>query len=122
MSYVVSKDIPPPMSYPGVWYYERSGDPFHVSAFEGTPNNQTMLLVGGGKINNAPTQRRGWMAIDYCENPVGFFEDGYVAECDIPEYELREGYFEDKRMFAYPPNSEEMIARHNQYKEQRSGN
>lgn len=119
MSYIVSRELPPPMSYPGVFYYERSGDPFHVSCFDGVGDHQTQLLAIGAEIDCAHDQRQGWLAIDYCENPVGFFEDGYVAECDIPEFELREGYFADKRMFAYPPNSEEMIKRHDRYKETR---
>lgn len=116
MTYTTSPDLPPPFTMCD--YYERSGDPFHVSAFEGTGiDHKTVVLVGGEKINYKQNRRQGWMAVDYCENAVGFYPDGTVIDGEPPECILRKGYFADGRMFAYPKSHwvNELFDRHRMY-------
>lgn len=75
---IVSGTTPPPMSY-GVCYWERSTDPFHADAFKGLdlPQNTEVLVIGGEPrlIDEGP-RGTGWLAIDWCENPIGFVLDG----------------------------------------------
>lgn len=79
---IVSDALPPPMSY-GVCYWERSPDPFHADAFKGLNLPPiTEVIVLGGELRPVTTKSRGWgwLAIDWCENPVGFVPDGTVID------------------------------------------
>ena len=120
MSYVTGPNLPPP--FVGGDYFERSGDPFHVSAFEGIDTGgKTVVLVGGEPIQHTANRRQGWLLIDYCENAVGFYPDGTVIDADEPEFIIKPGYFNDGRMFAYPMNDhaknwiQELFDRHKMY-------
>ena len=105
MSYVIGPNAPPPFYMCD--YYERSADPFHVSAFDSIDTDgKTVVLVGGEQIQSTGARRQGWMAIDYCENPVGFYPDGTVMDAELPDYIIKPGYFVDGRMFAYPMNDQ----------------
>ncbi|AGS82106.1 hypothetical protein O152_gp254 [Pseudomonas phage PaBG] len=78
-SYTVGPTQPP--SFQNVDYWERSGDPFHADAFKGTE------LAGFGSKG---ARRMGWMAIDWCENPVGFVPDGSLFQGEAPKFTLIE--------------------------------
>lgn len=116
MSYTIGPDAPPPFTGRAD-YYERSNDPFHVSATEHVEG--TALFIGGAVYTSEP-RRNGWMAIDYCENAVGFYPDGMVMDCEPEPFVIQEGYFADRRMFAYPVGHwvQDLVAQHNRYKEQ----
>lgn len=70
-----------PPSFQGVDYWERGGDPFHADAFKGTE------LAGFGSKGE---RRKGWMAIDWCENPIGFVPDGTQCAGTAPKFTLIE--------------------------------
>lgn len=78
-SYTIGPTQPP--SFQNVDYWERSGDPFHADAFKSTE------LEGFGAKG---VRRMGWMAIDWCENPVGFVPDGAVFQGEAPRFTLIE--------------------------------
>lgn len=106
--YRVSKNIPPPFSVCD--YYERSCDPFAPGMID--------EALGGPEVKHKP--ETGWMAIDFCENPVGFIPDGTEIDEKIPEYELATGFYPDGRKFAYPKEAyvEQLKIRHAEYAKQ----
>ena len=62
---MINGAIPP--EFPDyVYYWERSRDPWHASAF---PDDMKHLAPHQGEPCS------GWMAIDGVENPVGFVRD-----------------------------------------------
>jgi len=66
---IVSETEAPPvekMACPSVYGFERSLDPWHEDAF---PDEHKHAGVTGKR-------RGGWMALDWCGNPLGFFPDG----------------------------------------------
>lgn len=82
-TYIIGATQPP--GFNGVDYWERSGDPFHREAFQGTE------LAGHG---SGGVRRQGWMAIDWTENCLGFVPDGTRANGKPPKFELIEGPIE----------------------------
>ncbi len=64
------------------WYWERCEDPFHADAFKGIDLSNTVLLTFGGEVRGG-ARKSGWMAIDWCENPVGWIADG----TEVPDHE-----------------------------------
>lgn len=79
---IVSDTLPPPMSY-GVCYWERSPDPFHADAFKGVdlpPNTEVLVIGGEPRPVTTKSRGNGWLAIDWCENPVGFVPDGTAID------------------------------------------
>lgn len=80
MKYLISSDQPPPYMN-GVHYWERSRDPFGPDAlYEAF---ESVGLSRGMKVVQKP-QQTGWLAIEWGENPVGFFADGSIIESDEP--------------------------------------
>lgn len=82
MKYTVSNEQPPPY-LEGVQYWERSVDPSN-------PGLLAAALQAEGIRTpkyDGPAPAQGWMAIEWTENPVGFFPDGHEFEADVaPEY------------------------------------
>lgn len=90
-SFTTSAEQPPPFES-GMWYWERSLDPWHSSAFP------TEIA-----ITPSPYPRKGgWMAIDWIENPVGFVPDGTVIERQ-DEHVIKMGPY--GHLCAYPVES-----------------
>jgi hypothetical protein len=97
---IVDKDTPPPLkACMSATYWERTGDPFHADAFPPDVDLSRAIVIGG-EISRGP-RREGWMAIDWCENPVGFVADGTEIAGEPEQYEFREG--PHKHLCAYPP-------------------
>ena len=122
MSYTTNENVPPPMQVMyGVCYWERSIDPFCMAAFKGSDANLAHAASQSPEISKST--RYGWMATDYIENSVGFVADGSSFDGTPEPYELVEGYFKDKRIFAYPASQKyegivkDMKARHQNYKD-----
>lgn len=76
---IVSETQKPPVGGMGgsIHDWERSLDPWHKDAFKG-------VSVDGKQIDafaNKGDRQNGWMALDWCGNPLGFVADG--AEFDV---------------------------------------
>lgn len=115
--YTTDENTPPPMSAAwGAWYWELSADPFHPEAFEGV--FESMGATNPYPKNTLP-RKAVWLAIDYSENPVGVAHFGTFPFGSEPPKEediiftMKMGY--TGNMFAYPPNSNEMLERHAMY-------
>lgn len=93
MPYVTSETLPPKWNS-SVTYWERSPDPAHRDAFKDTEMHKNLT-------DQVSDRRLGWMAVDWCENAIGFVPDGTAFEEDPDTFELKLGYFKDDRMFAY---------------------
>lgn len=86
MKYTVSNEQPPPY-LEGVQYWERSIDPSNPGLMAAA------LKVEGIRTPEykGPPPSRGWLAIEWTENPVGFYADGAEFEADEkPEYHFTE--------------------------------
>lgn len=75
---LVSPSRPPKSNIPIAHFFERSGDPFHADA---APDEFKSQFKQGAK-------RMGWMAIDWCGNPIGFVEDGTEMPTCSPQENL----------------------------------
>lgn len=104
-TWLTSAQTPPPVKgMMGCVYWERTPDPFHPAAFKGTELDP---------LHSPSIERRlGWMAIDWCENPVGWVPDGTAFTTEAPVYTFTQGPF--SHLCAYPPGEEELIKRHAQ--------
>jgi hypothetical protein len=90
---IVDKDTPPPLrSAMSAVAWERCGDPFHVDAFKGTGVDLDKAICIGGEISKG-VRREGWMALDWCGNPVGWIHDGAEVAGDPQPYEIKQGPF-----------------------------
>jgi hypothetical protein len=101
---------PDPRAYCGV-YFERTSDPFHPSAFAealgGKKKSSVTILVGVGAQSNKGPRKEGWMAIDWCENPIGFIADGTEIDGAPGKYVIRTGPF--GHICAYPEDSPKLV-------------
>lgn len=116
MKNIVSETVIPPV-VSGMEYWERTSDPWHEDAFKGTgvdPHDPSAIVLGGP--NPVPpkgqARRMGWMAIDWCENPVGFVPDGHEFEEEPGKFIL--GMGPCKHTCAYPdtPYGRELKEKH----------
>lgn len=99
MSYLVNEQTPPQFSG-SVAYWSRSADPFHVDAFKGIDLQGSTIVTIGGAITGG-TRKLGWMAIDWCENPIGFVPDGHQQDGDPPAFEMRPSDLEPRYIGAH---------------------
>jgi hypothetical protein len=65
---IVDENNPPPFRAAGSDHWERGLDPWHASAFVGTPAE--------GRFEDTGPRRSGWAAIDFAGNVVGWIPDG----------------------------------------------
>lgn len=80
MKIIVSKDQPPP-HIGGVLYWERCNNPFDPGIIAAAIESE------GFKVVKSPLARPvdGWLAIEWGENPVGFYSDGMMFDCEGSE-------------------------------------
>ena len=113
MSYIVSA-TKPPIAQGGVAYWERSTDPFHISAINAAlqPAKHKAALLIGGTIDQSEKAGDGWLAIDWIENPVGFVHDGFEQQGEEREFIIQPGPY--KHLCAYQLGwyHEELIQQH----------
>jgi hypothetical protein len=74
----VDKDTKPPVGGMGgsIHDWERSSDPWHKDAFKGVPVDEKQIDA----FANRGERKEGWMALDWCGNPLGFVPDGEEFE------------------------------------------
>lgn len=77
---IVGEDRPPPYMH-GVLYWERSVDPFNPGLLAAAMQAEGLQV---GKVDPKPAAS-GWLAIEWGENPVGFFSDGHMVEYESDE-------------------------------------
>lgn len=91
---IVDKDNPPPLrSAMSAVAWERCPDPFHVDAFKGTGVNLDKAIVIGAAEISKGERREGWMALDWCGNPVGWIHDGAEVVGEPDQYEIKQGLY-----------------------------
>jgi hypothetical protein len=119
MKVIVSETQPPPdpHKYLGT-YWERSADPWHPEAFANVDKSKKSFVWIGfieGKFGKVGSElnltgagygkrKEGWMAIDWCENAIGFIADGTEVDAPKVRYDFREGPF--GHLCAYPMDAE----------------
>lgn len=102
-----SASTPPPVKgMMGCVYWERTPDPFHADAFKGTELDPLYTL------QSSTPRAQGWMAIDWCENPVGWVADGTEFQVEAPSFTFEQGPC--SHLCAYPPGCEDLIKQHAQ--------
>lgn len=107
LMYKTDENTPPPFEGRAA-YFERSPNPFSRKMIVAALDNE--------KLPKQP--ETGWMAIDWCENPIGFIADGSEFKADEkPEFELCQGFFADGRMFAYSKEAYSLELKRNHEKE-----
>lgn len=80
MKITVSKDQPPPY-VGGVLYWERSVNPFDPGIIAAAIESEGFKVAK--TAHGRPAE--GWLAIEWSENPVGFYSDGMVLDCESEE-------------------------------------
>lgn len=94
----ISEDHPPQIDG-GVFYLERSVNPWDQLKLTVAHDNN--LLSWFQKLwYSLRTKRRGWLAVDYYENPVGFFEDGAEVSETMTDFTFEIGYVGKNRKVA----------------------
>lgn len=62
-------------------------------------------------LNSFKRKRTGWLAIDYYENPIGFFEDGSEISGIMTNFTFEEGYTKKPKRVAIPNENLEAFLR-----------
>lgn len=101
---------PDPAAYAGV-YWERTSDPFHVDAMPTDMKPDTLVVTINGQFKGGP-RKDGWMAIDWCENAVGFVADGTEIDRDPGAYAIRPGPFGHECAYPETPYGRERMKEH----------
>lgn len=70
-------------------YWERSRDPFHASSILPALQQAGFEAENPEVIPSGPIAK-GWMLIDWCENPIGFTADGEDAG-NPQDFEIKDG-------------------------------
>lgn len=77
-------------------------DPFHADGFADLDLEGSVVIALGGMAGESAVGAigNGWMAIDWCENPVGWIADGTPSAATEDQFEFRTGPY--GRVCAYP--------------------
>ena len=74
---IVDKDHKPPLGGMGgcIYDWERGKDPWHRDAFKGVGKHIEDQIP-----NHGEPRAKGWHALDWCGNQIGFVADGTEIE------------------------------------------
>lgn len=101
---------PDPGTYAGV-YWERASDPFHFDAMPADMKPDTLVVTINGQFKGG-LRLDGWMAIDWCENAVGFVADGTDIDGAASLYVIRTGPFGHECAYPDTPYGRERMKDH----------